>query len=108
MRKAGVGSAIALSGLLLFSPVAWGLGKEQAEHEQLETNKAKVAKEATFTMQQAIKVALDTMPGTPYQVELETEDGKSVWEVVILTDKGDVQEVYVDSVNGTIVKTEKH
>lgn len=59
----------------------------------------------TFTAAQAMDAALAAVPGMVSEVELGTERGRVVWEIIITGDSGRI-EVYVDATSGEIVKQE--
>jgi uncharacterized membrane protein YkoI len=67
---------------------------------------ADLAKDAKVTAEQAIKTAMDKVPGTVVEAELETKHGKTVWEVEILGADGNVTEVHIDAADGTVIDTE--
>ena len=96
--------AHALTGLLAFSllvgssTVAWSDDKEG--------HIADLVKDAKVTAEQAIKTAMDKVPGTVVEAELEKKHGKTVWEVEILGADGKVTEVHIDAANGTVIDTE--
>lgn len=76
------------------------------------SDKGKIAdlvKDATVTIDQAIKTASEKTPGTVVEAELEKKHGKTVWEVEVLGADGKVTEVHIDAATGTIIDTEaKH
>jgi hypothetical protein len=61
---------------------------------------------AAYAAEQAIKTAMDKVPGTVVEAELEKKHGKTVWEVEILGADGKVTEVHIDAANGTVIDTE--
>src|ERR1044071_5102615 len=63
-------------------------------------------KDAKVTAEQAIKTAMEKVPGTVVEAELEKKHGKTVWEVEILGVDGTVTEVHIDAANGTVIDTE--
>jgi uncharacterized membrane protein YkoI len=67
---------------------------------------AVLAKEATVTIEQAIKTANEKVPGTVVEAELEKKHGKTVWEVEVLGADGQVTEVHIDAATGTVIDTE--
>jgi uncharacterized membrane protein YkoI len=103
-RKEVLMRAHALTGLLAFSllvgssTVAWSDDKEG--------HIADLVKDAKVTAEQAIKTAMDKVPGTVVEAELEKKHGKTVWEVEILGADGKVTEVHIDAANGTVIDTE--
>jgi uncharacterized membrane protein YkoI len=67
---------------------------------------ADLVKEAKVTAEQAIKTAMEKVPGTVVEAELEKKHGKTVWEVEMLGADGKVTEVHIDAANGTVIDTE--
>ncbi|MBM7607734.1 putative membrane protein YkoI [Lysinibacillus composti] len=73
---------------------------------QDEENQAELAKQAQITEQEATKIALEKVPGTVNEVELENEDGLIVYEFEIVGEDGSEQDLDVDAKTGEIVKVE--
>src|SRR5215210_4918237 len=65
-----------------------------------------LAKDATVTIEQAIKTAVEKVPGTVVEAELEKKHSKTVWEVEVLGADGKVTEVHIDASTGNIIDTE--
>jgi len=86
--------------LMLGSP-AWS---DKKKHE--ESDIATLAKDATVTIEQAIKTATEKVPGTVVEAELEKKHGKTVWEVEVLGANGKVTEVHIDAATGLVIDTE--
>ena len=80
------------------STVAWSDDKEG--------NIADLVKDAKVTAEQAIKTAMEKVPGTVVEAELEKKHGKTVWEVEILGADGKVTEIHIDAATGTVIDTE--
>src|SRR5215210_9575698 len=87
--------------ILALSSPAWSDKKKDAEGDV-----ATLAKDATVTIEQAIKTAAEQVPGTVVEAELEKKHGKTVWEVEVLGADGKVTEVHVDAAMGTVIDTE--
>jgi uncharacterized membrane protein YkoI len=51
---------------------------------------------------QAIEIALQAQPGTLHEIESETEQGKAVFEVEIITAEGEV-ELILDAQSGEVL-----
>ena len=83
-----------------FSYVAYA---QTAEENQIQ---AELAKQATVTEEAAIKIALEQVPGTVEEVELEDENGTIVYEIEIRAEDGAEQEVDIDATTGDVVKVE--
>lgn len=59
-----------------------------------------------ISMEEAMSIALERVPGQVVKVELDTENGLLVYEVEIITPHGIKNEVDVDVNTGAIVKVE--
>lgn len=86
--------------LALGSP-AWSDKKKDKEDDI-----AALAKEVTVTIEQAVKTAVEKVPGTVVEAELEKKHDKTVWEVEVLGADGKVTEVHIDAVSGAVIDTE--
>ena len=67
---------------------------------------ADLLKDAKVTIDQAIKTALEKVPGTAVEAELEKKHDKTVWEVEVVGADGNVTEVHIDAATGTVIDTE--
>lgn len=67
---------------------------------------AQLAKDAKMTIDQAIKTAVEKVPGTVVEAELEKKHDKTVWEVEVLGADGAVTEVHIDAATGAVIDTE--
>lgn len=65
-----------------------------------------LVKDATVTIDQAIKTASEKVPGTVVEAELEKKHGKTVWEVEVLGADGKVTEVHIDASTGAVIDTQ--
>ena len=96
--------AHALTGLLAITLV---VGVSTAVwSDDKEGKVADLVKDAKVTAEQAIKTAMEKVPGTVVEAELEKKHGKTVWEVEILGADGKVTEVHIDAADGTVIDTE--
>ncbi len=66
----------------------------------------KLAQKATITKEEAQTIALERVPGTVIESEIDKEKGKVVWEFEIKTAEGKIFEVAVDAKTGEIVLVE--
>ncbi|HEX6531771.1 MAG TPA: PepSY domain-containing protein [Nitrospira sp.] len=98
MRAYGLTGLLALSLFLGFGTAALSDDKEGHIGD--------LVKDAKITAEQAIKTAMEKVPGTVVEVELEKKHGKTVWEVEILGADGKVTEVHIDAAAGTVIDTE--
>jgi len=63
------------------------------------------ALEATISMEQAIQIATASQPGSkPYEVEMETENGRVTYRVQLTDADKKKYKVYVDAQDGKIVQ----
>ncbi|MFZ1744728.1 MAG: PepSY domain-containing protein [Nitrospirales bacterium] len=70
-------------------------------------DKAAVANLATaVTMEEAIKTATTQFPGKVLEAELESEDGKVMYEVEIVNAAGEIREFEIDAQSGKILSSE--
>ena len=70
-------------------------------------DKAKLAAEASVSIQQAIETATAKAPGKVIEAELETEHNTIVWEVEIVTSEDKVVEVHIDAKSGNVIDVEE-
>ena len=96
--------ALALTGLLAFS-LLWGWGTV-AWSDDKEGKITDLVKDAKVTAEQAMKTAMEIVPGTVVEAELEKKHGKTVWEVEILGADGKITDVHIDAGDGTVIDTE--
>jgi len=67
-------------------------------------NDALAVTTATVTLEQAVTIALQTVPGTAVKAEFSNDDGQTVWEVEIVgTDKQQVYELKIDANSAEVV-----
>jgi uncharacterized membrane protein YkoI len=81
--------AIVFLSALITSP-AWAL---------FETNR-ELAESAKITLEEAIRNALVSVPGTAVEAEIRKEDGRTVYEVEIIDSSKKIRKVSVDAQNG--------
>ncbi len=98
MRPYAVTSALAIGMVLALGNPVWSDDKDGKV--------ADLVKDAKITIDQAIKTALEKVPGTAVEAELEKKHGKTVWEVEVVGADGAVTEVHIDAATGTIIDTE--
>lgn len=63
----------------------------------------KAMKEAKITMIQALQAAQATVPGRVVKAKLEEEDGYLVYDIRIVTPKGEKVKLYVDPVTAKVL-----
>jgi len=98
MRTWGIVTAGVVGLVLALGSNAWADDKEGKITE--------LVKDATVTIDQAIKTASEKVPGTVVEAELEKKHGKTVWEVEVLGADGNVTEVHIDAATGAVIDTE--
>ena len=63
------------------------------------------ALEATVSMEEAIRIAVQSQPGSkPYEVEMETEKGRVTYRVQLVDTDKKKYKVYVDAHDGKIIE----
>ena len=72
-------------------------GKEKADVANLPTS---------VTMEEAIKTATTQFPGKVLEAELESEDGKAIFEVEIVNTAGETREFEIDAQSGKFLSSE--
>ena len=65
---------------------------------------AELIKASSLSIEQAIRVASETGPGTVVEAKLKKKLKKVVWKVRLLTEQGQVR-IYVDGSSGAIIAT---
>ncbi|MEX2493230.1 MAG: PepSY domain-containing protein [Nitrospirales bacterium] len=104
MRKFSVMALTMFLGLLLVSlPNDSEAKKKKGDKEK---EKVELATTTKVTIAEAIKTVSEKFPGTIIEAELEKEDGKTVWEVEVVTANGELEKVYVDVQTGQFVEIE--
>ena len=105
MRPYGIAVALAVGIVVALGTTAWSDDKEGKA--------ADLMKDAKVTIDQAIKTALEKVPGTAVEAELEKKHDKTVWEVEVVGADGKTSEIHIDAATGTVIdvedkKEEKH
>jgi len=98
MRTRGIITAGVIGLLFILGNIAWADDKESKITD--------LVKDATVTIDQAVKTASEKVPGTVVEAELEKKHGKTVWEVEVLGADGNVTEVHIDASTGAVIDTE--
>jgi len=92
---------LAVGTVLALGTPAWSDKKKGEEGDV-----AALAKDAKITIEQAAKTAVEKVPGTVVEAELEKKHGKTTWEVEVLGADGKVTEVCIDAATGDVIGTE--
>jgi len=79
---------------------------DDENEEEDSQNQDKLAKQAKITEDEAINAALEKVPGTVNEIELEVENGTVVYEIKVLSTDGTEQEVIVDAQTGEVLKVD--
>lgn len=98
MRRFGIAAALAVGIVIAMGTAAWSDDKEAKAGELL--------KDAKVTIDQAIKTALEKVPGTAVEAELEKKHDKTVWEVEVVGEDGKTSEIHIDAATGAVIDVE--
>ena len=101
MKSLSLILALTVGTVLALGSPAWS-DKKKGEEGDIAT----LAKEAKITIEQAVKTAVEKVPGTVVEAELEKKHDKTVWEVEVLGADGKVMEVHIDAATGAVIDTE--
>lgn len=102
-------SALFVGALCLAATPAWSDKGKKGKEKEEDCNVAELVKDAKVTIDQAIKTAVEKVPGTAVEAEIEKKHDKTVWEVEILEADGKMTEVHIDAATGDVIDTEaKH
>ncbi len=77
---------------------------------QVDANSGQIIKQARegevayITVEEAITSATEFLRWHPVEIELEEEDGKAVYEIKLVNNLGDDQEVEIDARSGTVLE----
>jgi uncharacterized membrane protein YkoI len=93
------------------APTGWlesGMAAEKGKKVEIEdvsvAEKIKWAKATKVPLVDALKTALAHTPGQAIEAELESIDGRLVYEVEIVTSDGKVVEIYIDPQTGKLIE----
>jgi uncharacterized membrane protein YkoI len=97
--------AVAIGAMLVLNSPAWsdqkGKGKKDESKETVE-----MAAKAKVTIDEAIKIASEKVPGKVVEAELEKKHDTLVWEVEVVTAENKVMEVHIDAESGVVIDVE--
>ena len=99
MKRVHTFSLLGASALLLTSV---GLAMSDDSREKVDVANLPTS----VTMEEAIKTATTQFPGKVLEAELESEDGKAIYEVEIVNTSGETREVEIDAQSGKILSSE--
>jgi uncharacterized membrane protein YkoI len=91
---------------------AFFLGSSHTGHAAIQQSHVYVQAEnhiaqTTISEEQAKSIALQQVKGRIVHVELDTDNGVTKYEVIIITDQNEVYEVEINAANGQVLKVEK-
>lgn len=98
MRRYGIALALAVGIIAALGTAAWSDDKEAKVGDLL--------KDTKVTIDQAIKTALEKVPGTAVEAELEKKHDKTVWEVEVVGADGKTSEIHIDAATGAVIDVE--
>lgn len=78
-----------------------------AQAKSSESNDAEAVTQASVSMNKAIEIALEQVPGNVVGAEFENDDGQALWEVEILAANKEVYELEIDAASGKVLKQKK-
>ena len=70
-------------------------------------DKKELVSSAAVTLQQAVEKAVRSVPGTVVEAELEKHDGRVVYEIDIIDERGKECEVLVDAKTGEMIRIKR-
>jgi len=108
MEKKSVLSVGLLIGVVaIVAGMVWSAEKDKLKGKEEEnTQIVAMANMAKITIEQAIKTGADNFPGKVIEAELERKEGRTLWEVAILTAEQGIMVVHVDAESGSVITTE--
>ena len=77
------------------------------KHDQHKANELASIQDAKLSLDDAINVALQEMPGKVFEAELEADHSVAVWEIELLNSNNEVYEYEINANTGAILETEK-
>lgn len=99
MKRVHTFSLLGASALLLTSV---GLAMSDDGREKVDVANLPMS----VTMEEAIKTATTQFPGKVLEAELESEDGKAIYEVEIVNTAGETREFEIDAQSGKVLSSE--
>lgn len=75
-----------------------------AQAESTSTNDALEVTSSSVTLEQAIGIAQQAVPGTPAKAEFSKDDGTAVWEVEMINKNQQVFDIEIDARSGKVLK----
>jgi uncharacterized membrane protein YkoI len=97
--------AVAIGALLVLNGPVWSDEKGIGTKDESKAI-VKMAAAAKVTIDEAIKMASEKVPGKVVEAELEKKHDTLVWEVEVVTAENKVMEVHIDAVSGAVIDVE--
>jgi len=98
------GMVIGVAGIV--GEMVWSAEKGKSKEEEARQVIA-MATSAKIGLEEAMKVALESVSGQVIEAGLEKSGDKIAWNVEILTTQEAIMMVYVDAVSGSVLLTEE-
>lgn len=98
------GMVIGVAGIV--GEMVWSAEKGKSKEEEARQVIA-MATSAKIGLEEAMKVALESVSGQVIEAGLEKNGDKIAWNVEILTTREAIMMVYVDAVSGSVLLTEE-
>jgi uncharacterized membrane protein YkoI len=98
----GIFTMMLLGGSILFTSNVNAHDKEDDYIDR--TYRAYLEKEATITREQSIEIAQREVPGTLIRSELDRDDGRVVYEVIMNHNQGEIYEISIDAKSGVVIE----
>lgn len=106
-RKSMIIAAVVIGVMGVVGGMVWSAEKGKNKSVEATQDIVAMATSAKITIEEAMKTALENFPGKVIEVELEKKQGKTAWEVEILTSEQGIMKVYVDADSGSVMTTEE-
>ena len=101
MKKSNKVITTSLIGLLIAGTSAFAIAGQNNDGES-----SKLVNEAGITIDQAMSIGLNEVPGKVTESEIEKEDGKLVWEISVLDNQNQTYELEIDANSGEVLEKE--
>jgi uncharacterized membrane protein YkoI len=75
-----------------------------AQAKEVQLNDAVAASGANLTLNGALNLALQEVPGTAVSAKFEDRNGQSVWAIEILASNQEVRNLLIDSTTGNVLQ----
>jgi uncharacterized membrane protein YkoI len=106
-RKSMIIAAVVIGVMGVVGGMVWSAEKGKNKSVEATQDIVAMATSAKITIEEAMKTALENFPGKVIEAELEKKQGKTAWEVEILTSEQGIMKVYVDADSGSVMTTEE-